>query len=106
MKILRITTEINRSSIGRSTEQIGRLVIEEGWESYIAWGRSDGKSESIKIHIGNKTSVFIHGLLTRLFDMHGYGSYFATKRFVKQLQKLSRKKIHTLIRSNQRQRNN
>lgn len=94
MKILRITTEINRSSIGRTTEQIGKLVLAEGWESYIAWGRSDGKSESKKIHIGSKTSVFIHGLLTRLFDLHGYGSYFATKRFVNQLQKIKPDIIH------------
>ena len=83
MKVLRITTEINRSSIGRTTEQIGRMVINEGWESYIAWGRTDGTSDSHKIHIGNRLSVLFHVLLTRLFDMHGYGSYFATKKFLK-----------------------
>ena len=94
IKVLRITTEINRSSIGRTTEQIGRLVIAEGWDSYIAWGRSDGKSESQKIQIGNKTSVFIHGLLTRLFDLHGYGSYFATKKLVAKIKEIKPDIIH------------
>lgn len=94
MKVLRITTEINRSSIGRTTEQIGRMVINEGWESYIAWGRTDGTSDSQKIHIGNKLSVLFHVLITRLFDMHGYGSYFATRRFIKTIDSIKPDIIH------------
>lgn len=94
MKVLRITTEINRSSIGRTTEQIGRMVINEGWESYIAWGRTDGTSDSHKIHIGNRSSVLFHVLLTRLFDMHGYGSYFATKKFLKTIDDIKPDIIH------------
>lgn len=94
MKVLRITTEINRSSIGRTTEQLGKLVIAEGWESYIAWGRADGESASQKIRVGNKISVWFHGILTRLFDLHGYGSYFATKRLVSQIRKIKPNIIH------------
>lgn len=94
MKILRITTEINKSSIGRTTEQLGNYVLAEGWESYIAWGRSDGKSTSKKVKIGNKFSVFIHGLITRLFDLHGHGSYFATKRLVRQIKGINPQIIH------------
>lgn len=94
IKVLRITTEVNRSSIGRTTEQIGKLVLNEGWESFIAWGRADGNSASQKIRIGSKLSVYVHVLLTRLLDMHGYGSYFATKRFIKQVKKISPDIIH------------
>ena len=94
MKVLRITTEVNRSSIGRTTEQLGKYVMAEGWESYIAWGRADGQSASHKIHIGNKLEVYTHVLLTRLFDLHGYGSYFATKRFVSELKRLKPDIIH------------
>lgn len=94
MKVLRITTEINRSSIGRTTEQLGKLIIAEGWESYIAWGRADGQSTSYKIKIGNKASVWFHGVLTRLFDLHGYGSYFATKRLVTRIKIIRPDIIH------------
>ena len=94
MKVLRITTEVNRSSIGRTTEQIGRLVLNEGWESYIAFGRTDGNSLSQKIHIGSKLAVYFHVMLTRLFDMHGYGSFFATKKFIKQVKRISPDIIH------------
>ena len=94
MKILRITTEINRSSIGRSTEQIGRHILAEGWESYIAWGRADGNSQSKKIRIGGNMSVYTHVLLTRLFDMHGYGSYLATKQFIKKVREIQPDIVH------------
>lgn len=94
MKVFRITTEINRSSIGRTTEQIGQLIIDEGWESYIAWGRADGKSTSITIQIGNKLSVLTHGLVARLFDLHGYGSYFATKKLVARIKEIRPDIIH------------
>jgi glycosyltransferase involved in cell wall biosynthesis len=94
IKILRITTEINRSSIGRTTEQIGRLVINEGWKSYIAYGRTGGKSESNIIRIGNRLSVYWHVFLTRFFDMHGYGSVRATKSFIKRINKIRPNIIH------------
>lgn len=94
MKILRITTEINRSSIGRTTEQLGKLVLAEGWDSYIAYGRADGESESHKIKIGSKLSVYFHALLSRLFDLHGNGSYFATKKFIAKITQLKPDIIH------------
>ena len=94
MKILRITTEVNRSSIGRTAEQLGKLVVEEGWESYIAYGRKDGDSISHKIRVGSRISVYFHVLLTRLFDMHGYGSYFATKKLVRIINRIQPNIIH------------
>lgn len=94
MKVFRITTEINRSSIGRTGEQIGQLVINEGWESYIAWGRADGKSTSYKIKIGDRWSVLFHGLISRLFDMHGHGSYFATKKLVRKMKMIKPDIVH------------
>ena len=93
-KILRITIEVNRGSIGRTAEQLGELCIKEKWESYIAYGRSDGESKSTKIRIGNKFGVYMHGIFTRLFDIHGKCSYFATKRFVSKIKKISPDLIH------------
>ena len=94
MKILRITTEINRSSIGRTTEQLGKLVIDEGWESYIAYGRADGISESYKIKIGSNVAVYFHGLISRLFDLHGHGSYFATRKLIRDIERIKPDIIH------------
>lgn len=94
IKILRITTEINRGSIGRTAEQLGNLVIKEGWESYIAFGRTNGKSSSKKIKIGCNLSVYFHIILSRIFDLHGHGSYFSTKKFVKKIELIKPDIIH------------
>ena len=82
MKILRIGTEVNRSSIGRTMEQLGILVQREGWESIIAYGRAANESSSKIIKIGDNLSVYNHVLQTRLFDRHGLASYYATKSFI------------------------
>lgn len=68
MKSLQINITANSGSTGRIAEQIGSLAIADGWESYIAYGREAGESESKLIHIGNIWDERWHGLETRLFD--------------------------------------
>ena len=93
-KILRITPGVNIGSISRTGEQLGQLVIDQGWESYIAYSRFDGKSTSQLIKVGNKFSILFHALISRLFDACGRGSYFATIKFVKQLKEIKPDIIH------------
>lgn len=92
--ILRITTEINRGSIGRTSEQLGRLVLSNDWESYIAYGRTGGDSESKTIKIGDKFDLYSHVFLTRCFDLHGRGSINSTKTFVDKINLLKPDIIH------------
>jgi len=94
MKILRIGTEVNRSSIGRTMEQLGILVQREGWESIIAYGRAANESSSKIIKIGDNLSVYNHVLQTRLFDRHGLASYYATKSFLKKLDNIRPDLVH------------
>lgn len=93
-KVLRITTEVNRSSIGRTTEQLGQLVIQNGGKSYIAYGRRSGISKSQLVKIGNKINVYSHCILTRLFDAHGLGSYFSTRSFINKIRAIQPDLIH------------
>jgi glycosyltransferase involved in cell wall biosynthesis len=65
-----------------------------GWESYIAFGRRERKSASHKIKIGNRFGIFLHFLLTRLFDKHGFGSKTSTLRFIKKIQEIKPDIIH------------
>ena len=94
-KILRITTVINRGSIGRTAEQLGELIQAEGWESYICYGRESHSSTSKLVPIGNKFSVFFHVLMTRVLGFHGrYASVYATHKLTKDIQKISPDIIH------------
>lgn len=94
VKVVRISAEVNRGSIGRTAEQLGELVQEQGWDSYIAYGRKQGISKSRTIRIGNRMSIYWHVFISRFFDMHGLGSYFATKKFIKELDAIAPQIVH------------
>lgn len=90
MDILQINTSVNTGSTGRITEQIGQKAIQNGHSSTIAFGvRGNGESCSKLIRIGSKPDRVLHGLKTRMFDLHGFGSKRATEIFVKKLETLA-----------------
>ena len=93
-KLLQINSVVNSGSTGRIAEEIGQTAIAAGWESYIAYGRNDGQSESHLIHIGNDRDIKLHGLQTRLLDRHGLGSKGATIDFIKKLEYIKPDIIH------------
>jgi len=82
MRILQINTAVNTGSTGRIAEDIGKVLIEHGHESYIAFGRGDRPSQSKKIKIGTKLDTYKHGIKTLVFDKHGLSSSQATKEFL------------------------
>jgi glycosyltransferase involved in cell wall biosynthesis len=92
--LLQINSVINTGSTGRIAEEIGKLAIENGWKSYIAYGRYGCESASTKIKTGNIFSIYWHVILTRLFDRHGYGSKHATRDLVKKIKQINPDIIH------------
>ena len=93
-KLLQICVEGNRGSTGTIAESIGEYVIANNWESYIAIGRFPRNSKSNLIRIGNYFCVLLHVLETRIFDNHGFGSRFATKKLIKEIDKIKPDIIH------------
>ena len=94
MKLLLINSVANIGSTGRIAEQIGQAAMKAGWESYIAYGREAGQSQSHLIKIGSQLDVMWHGVVTRLFDRHGLASKRATKKFVSQIEEIQPDIIH------------
>ncbi len=92
--LLQINTVINSGSTGHIAEELGKLAIQNGWDSYIAFGRNPRPSESKRIKIGFKAGVYFHVFLTRFFDIHGFGSYFATKKLIKKIKEINPDVIH------------
>jgi glycosyltransferase involved in cell wall biosynthesis len=88
MKVLQINTTVNSGSTGRIAEDIGKVLMTNGHESYIAFGRGNQKSQSQLIKIGTKIDQLTHGLKTRLLDRHGFGSIQATKVFLREIDKI------------------
>lgn len=90
--VLRVNT-----STGRIMQEIGELMMQNGWESYIAYSRGrDGikPCKSQLVPVGDKFSVAWHGVLTRLTDRHGLASKRATRQFIKKIEELKPDIIH------------
>ncbi len=93
-KLLQLNTVANCGSTGRIAEGIGQLAIENGWESYMAFGRGNPSSQSNLIRIGNDWDMRFHVLESRIFDNHGFASRRATKKFIEEIDKINPDLIH------------
>lgn len=94
MKILQINSRVNKGSASRITEQIGQLVLANGWDSYIAYARPSGVSSSKLIRIGSSFDYKLHYLLSLIFDKEGLFSTRATRRLIKEIKRISPDIIH------------
>ncbi len=92
--LLQISIEVNSGSVGKIAEQIGEIVLERGWSSYITYARNNNPSKSTVIKIGNKLDLYRHGLETRIFDNHCFSSKAATKDLINRVKEIKPDIIH------------
>ncbi len=85
---------VNSGSTGRIAEEIGQMAMNNGWKSYIAYGRNKRPSKSELIKIGTDHDMILHGLKTRILDLHGFGSRKATKELVEKIKQIKPDIIH------------
>lgn len=93
-KLLQINVTANWGSTGKIAEQIGLVAMQHGWESYIAYGRKKNPSKSKLIKIGNLWDVYLHYAVSRFFDLEGLMSKKATKKLVKEIERINPDIIH------------
>lgn len=94
MKVLQINSVCGIGSTGRIATDIHNILIEQGHESYIAYGRDLPKNCDTSIKIGSKLDNYKHVALTRIFDKHGFGSKKATQKFIEKVKELDPDIIH------------
>jgi len=87
MKILQINTVYKTGSTGKIAKNLNDLIITNGWQSFIGYGRGKHKDKNA-IKIGSKLDMYVHGVGTRIFDKHGLYSKKATIEFIKKIDKL------------------
>lgn len=88
MRVLQINAGVNSGSTGRIAEDIGNILLKNGHESYIAYGRGNSNSSSKLIKIGTDFDVYSHGIKTLLTDKHGFGSIIATKSLIRKIEEI------------------
>lgn len=87
-KLLIINVTANSGSTGRIAEEIGQTAIDNGYETYFAYGRIARESKCNVIKIGNSLNVKFHGIESLLYDNHGFSSRIATKRFIRRIEEI------------------
>ncbi|GAA4652900.1 glycosyltransferase family 4 protein [Anaerocolumna aminovalerica] len=85
MRILLINSDIGYGSTGRITSDLYHSIIASENEAGIGYGRECTEDLTGNIRIGNQLDVYIHALKTRLFDLQGFGSVKATRKFIQQI---------------------
>ncbi len=92
--LLQINIVVNYGSTGRIIEEFGQTAVQNGWNSYIAYGRIKQVNKEGLIRIGSGFDVIVHGLQTRLLDRHGLGSRNATLNFIKIISQIKPDIVH------------
>lgn len=93
-KLLQISIEVNSGSVGKIAEQIGEVALENGWNSYITYARNNNPSKSEVIKIGDDFDLYRHGVETRIFDNHCFGSKSATSDLIRKIEVIQPDVIH------------
>lgn len=94
MNILQINSVCGIGSTGRITTDLHAILLSQGYQSTIAFGRETAKNCNHTIRIGNQIDNYLHAIKTRIFDRHGFGSATATKILIEQIIKLNPDVIH------------
>lgn len=93
MKIVQINTFSNKST-GTLMMNIHKKLLEEGYDSYVVWGRGRKSQNDHEIYLNDKMGIYYHGLYTRLTDKTGFASKNATKRLIKKLNEIKPDVVH------------
>ena len=94
MKILQINSVNNTGSTGQIVNQINQLLKNNGCESYVAFGRGNKKIDFNEYKIGSSLDIIINGIVTRLFDNHGFGFKIGTLKLIEYINTIKPDLIH------------
>lgn len=94
MKVLQINSVCGYGSTGKICTDIYDLLIEQGHDCCIVYGRNSAPQGYKTIKIGNRWDNYFHVFLTRIFDLHGFGSRRATKKLIKDIREYDPDIIH------------
>ena len=84
MRALLINAVCGIRSTGIICIDIAHELEIEGYEVKIAYGREECPNQYVKyaVRIGKDVDVYAHALLSKVFDRRGFGSQYATRKFL------------------------
>lgn len=96
MKVLMINSVCGVGSTGRICTDIADMLLSQGHECKIAYGRGEvpEKYRDISVRIGSTFEVYCNVLKSRLFDNEGFNAVGATKKLVRWIKEYDPDVIH------------
>lgn len=96
MKVLMINSVCGVGSTGRICTDIADMLLLQGHECKIAYGRGEvpEKYRDISVRIGSTFKVYCNVLKSRLFDNEGFNAVGATKKLVRWIKEYDPDVIH------------
>lgn len=88
-KVVQINSECGRGSTGKIAVAISKMMTEHGVENYILYSGNHKSDYPLGRMIAGKYSIRIHQLLSRVFGDQGFHSYFATKKLIRDIERIS-----------------
>lgn len=82
MRVLQINSVCGYGSTGNIAVDLYRALKAQGHECCIAYGRGTAPEDVETYRIGWDLDVYMHGIMSRLTDRHGFYSTHATRKFV------------------------
>ena len=96
MRVFQLNTFCGVKSTGRIASEIAKLVKLDGGECLIGYGVPEmtPDAEPFACRVGTPFERKVHAAMRKLLDAEGYGSYFATRKLMKQLKAFQPDLIH------------
>ena len=93
MKIVQINATCSSGSTGKITQSVSSLLSCEGIENYILYSHgSDGGDKTVRFMSEKEGKV--QALFSRVFGNYGFNSRSATKRVIRELEKIKPDAVH------------
>ena len=93
MRIIQINTFPYKAT-GAIMMGIHQLLVRDGDESYVAWGRGRDSQNEHEISMKDDFGVKFHGVYTRITDKTGFASWNATRELISKLDEIRPDIIH------------
>lgn len=93
MKIIQINATCGIGSTGKICKSVSELLTQNGIENYIFY--TQGKSNyNLGVKYTNGLELFIYKCIDKVFGMYGFSSCRATKKLIKQIERIQPDIIH------------
>lgn len=94
MRILQINSVFGTGSTGSIVKDLNKTTQKSGSNSIAIYGRGSRIDKPGVIRIGNRIDNGVHGIITRVFHRHGFGSKIPTVKLIRFIQKYNPDIIH------------